>query len=526
MNANNAIQTIENEEPKVFYPENNGREGFFVWLISLSFLFFGPAAWSLRLVSALIGAVTIIGIYFFTKELLYLKPNKLTVIPGWFKVISKAKIETRKIIAVLASFFTTISFWHINFSRIGFRGILVPFLMVFSFYFLLKAFRTKKASSYIFAGIFFGLGFYTYIAFRLAVLILAVLLISKLIEYWKKKKPFKSKLNWKAWLKKIYIRDNWWKVDLFLLVIFLVALPIGLHFLDNPQDFSGRAGGVSVFSQENPIKALTISTGQTLGMFNFIGDGNWRHNLAGEPMLFWPIGILFLIGIILIAEALIIHCFKSIKFSEIKISPTHSILLISWFLVMLLPATLTTEGIPHALRTIGVIPIVYIFVAIGFYWLVEKLYDAKIRSTSFLALIIILSVFVLSPIITFNKYFSEWGKSPHTEGAFRQDLVDLAKKIKLIHKNKIYVIANEPGVPVPYPNGLPMPTQTLIFYDKAYDLNINFIKEENIQKIKENNSIIIIPLVLNKDLTKNLHKNWPNGNIKQITNKFKAYEIN
>ena len=34
-------------------------------------------------------------------------------------------------------------------------------------------------------------------------------------------------------------------------------------------------------------------------MFNVHGDDNWRHNVSGAPELFWPVGILFLLGIIL-----------------------------------------------------------------------------------------------------------------------------------------------------------------------------------------------------------------------------------
>ena len=39
---------------KVFYPENNGREGLFINLISLSFSIFGISIWSLRIVPAVI----------------------------------------------------------------------------------------------------------------------------------------------------------------------------------------------------------------------------------------------------------------------------------------------------------------------------------------------------------------------------------------------------------------------------------------------------------------------------------------
>ena len=65
MNANDAFTS----PGKVFYPENGGREGLYMNLTALSFRIFGPSPFSLRLVSALIGILTVLGLYFLTKEL-------------------------------------------------------------------------------------------------------------------------------------------------------------------------------------------------------------------------------------------------------------------------------------------------------------------------------------------------------------------------------------------------------------------------------------------------------------------------
>ena len=105
---------------KIFYPENNGREGLFINLVFISFSIFGPSILSLRIVSALIGTLTVLGLFLFTKELF---------------TFSNKKSPSPERIALLASFFLSISFWHTNFSRIAFRGILLPFVLAFSFYF-------------------------------------------------------------------------------------------------------------------------------------------------------------------------------------------------------------------------------------------------------------------------------------------------------------------------------------------------------------------------------------------------------
>ena len=489
INGNDALKTLETGQFKVFYPENNGREGLFVWLIALSFKLFGPTAGSIRLVSALLGILTVLGLYLLTKELFTPYQNKFGAGHG-------------KKVALLSSFFLAISFWHINFSRIGFRAILVPFLICFSFYFLLRAFRKNTFLDYTWAGIFFGLGFYTYIAFRVAVLILGVVILLKMIDYWSRTRA--SSVRDK--LKKAYLKDGWWKVDIFFIVIIIIVLPLGIYFFNNPQDFIGRAGGVSIFSVEQPFKELAISTIKTLGMFNFVGDWNWRHNYAGWPMLNWTVGILFILGLILTIKNL---------FTKRNVY----IFLLSWFLIMLLPAILTYESIPHALRTIGVIPVVYIFVALGFIWLFDKL--AKINKKIAVFLLILLLVY--PALANFNKYFLQWAQNSHVAGAFRQDLVDLTNYLNNLPTNiQKIVLVNESGVPVPYPDGLAMPAQTIIFKSNK---EIKYLaQDENSQTIINNQPTVIIPLKYDQYLFQQLSKKWPDGKIKQI-NGFSVYEI-
>src|SRR4030042_3557532 len=97
INGNNAISALENQDFKVFYIDNNGREGFFINLIAFSFVIFGVSIWSIKIVSAIIGILTVLGIYLFTKE-----------------SFGYAKIKNSGIIALASSFFLAISFWHVN----------------------------------------------------------------------------------------------------------------------------------------------------------------------------------------------------------------------------------------------------------------------------------------------------------------------------------------------------------------------------------------------------------------------------
>src|SRR3990167_4583853 len=141
--ANDAIKTMQTGQYKLFYPENNGREGLYIWLLALSFKFFGISILSLKLVTAIGGILTILGTYLLTKEFLRFI-NQYTV----FDSLKIANIETEAIALISAGFLAT-SFWHINFSRIAFRASLVPLILSFALYFMFKAFRTKRALPFI-----------------------------------------------------------------------------------------------------------------------------------------------------------------------------------------------------------------------------------------------------------------------------------------------------------------------------------------------------------------------------------------
>jgi 4-amino-4-deoxy-L-arabinose transferase-like glycosyltransferase len=484
INANEALESLRTGNFKVFYPENNGREGLYMWLIGISFSIFGTSIWSLKIISATFGVLTVLGLYLLIKEL--------------FSLTTNYRLKATNI-ALLSSFFLAVSFWHINFSRIAFRAILLPFMMVFSFYFLFKGLRTKKILNFVTAGVVFGLGFYTYGSFRMAVLLLAVILLLFLFPY--KKQGVEKK----------YL----FFISCFLFLILLTALPIGIYFLQNPENFFGRVSQISVFSAKNPIKELIKSLILHLGMFNFYGDGNWRHNLPGSPQLFWPIGILFLMGIFISIKELM----KSIKEKNDSLIILHSSLL-SWLFIMLLPGILTQEAIPHSLRIIGTIPVAYIFSALGgielYNWIQNKLGNKK--SFTFLCYFFFVFIFLLQ----FNKYFIEWGSNPETKNAFSRNFITIGNYLNsLPPETQKIVIVNAPGVPVPFPDGIPMSAQTVMFvenikYGKTQSV---YLLPKEIDKIKINKKqTIIIPMVYEKELFQKIQNIFPQGKVENKNN--------
>lgn len=496
INANEALETLKTKSFKLFYPQNNGREGVFLWIIAFSFLLFEVSVWSFRVVPAIFGILTVFGTYFLAKELF------------WLTTDNEKKAAN---IALLASFFLSVSFWHVNFSRIGFRAILLPFVLVFSFYFLFrgcrKLFYNKKvgASNFIISGIFFGLGVYTYASFRVAIVIPTIIIALFLLLF--KNKGLEKKFG---------------KILYFSLFSTIVSLPLGIFFIKNPEYFMSRASQVFVFSQQNPIKAFFESLVLHLGMFNFYGDGNWRHNLSGSPQLLWPVGILFLIGFFIVIK----NFFHSLKNKNLLLL-TCCLLPLTWFFIMLSPGILTYEGIPHSLRTIGVIPIVYIFAGFGA-WETYLFFNRGSKNKNLLILTSLVFLLMVS-VLQFDKYFVKWGQSLETQNAFSNDYVRIGNYLNSIpDKIQKIVIVNRGGVPVPWPDGIPMPAQTIMFIENTKPQNTPsvYLKPEEIKDIDVGKkSTIILPMAYDEAIFKQLKEIFPQGKV-NIKNNILIFQIN
>ena len=409
INANTAVNILDGKAFQVFYPENHGREGFFFLLVSFAFSVFGISVWSFKLVPALAGILTVLGQYFLALELF-----------------------RKKAVALLSAFFLATSFWHINFSRIGFRAILTPLVLTFSFYFFFRGLRTKKIRDFVLAGLIFGTGFHTYISFRLAVLVLAFALFFWLF--------LAIKENWK--------RKYLVSAGALLLATFITAIPIGIYFLENPGDFMSRALGVSIFEQENPVKEFAKSLAIHLSMFNFTGDRNLRHNLPGFPQLSPLVGIFFLVGLSWAIRRIVL-LLKSNQVNKLADSGILLFLFV-WFFALLLPSVLTVEGIPHALRTIGVIPAVFLFAGLGAYltyqWGKNRWQEKKMRASIFNGISFLL--LIAMALSSFAMYFMVWAKNPELDSAFTTRFADVGKELNALPmETRKYVIENEGDLP-------------------------------------------------------------------------------
>jgi 4-amino-4-deoxy-L-arabinose transferase-like glycosyltransferase len=448
MNGNNALEAMRTSDYKVFYPENNGREGLFINIQALSLQAFGiREPWALRFPSPIFGLLTVLGIYLLAKELF------------------------TKRVGLIAGFFAATSIWHVMFSRIGFRAIMAPFFLTWALYFFFVALKKRPLfKSYlpfaVLAGIMFGLGFYSYIAYRVAPLIFLLFI------------PF------------FYRDKQFWKMaGVFVGVTFLVALPIGLYYLQNPADFMGRTTQVSVFSSPTAFRDLGMNVVKTIGMFFAEGDGNWRHNISGSPALLPPVALLFLIGIIIAIR----NAWRGLWQQPASSQVLSYLIPLTWLLLAFLPVVISNEGIPHALRSILMIPPVLIFAGLGGMYV----YKALEERISFQWLHGLTALFIASILsASYVLYFQTWANNPNTQGAFASDQVALGRELTELGPNVAkYIVVEAGGVHV---RGIPMPTQTIMFMTDTFlpegqaEHNIHYVLPADIGTIPTGAKIFYI----------------------------------
>lgn len=463
---------------KLFYESNQGREGLFINLQALSIKAFGPTEFALKIWSITFGTLTVLGVFLLASEL--------------FK---------SQLAGLIGAYLIAFSYWAINFSRIGFRAIMVPFLLSFAFYFLFKGLRTKKIHDFIIAGLIYGLGVHTYIAFRVSPLILVVLLVSLMIT------------------RKNFLVNYWKHVLAFSFALVVTASPmLADFFYYHPEHYASRTSVISVFNPEtnggNLLATISKTFGLSLQKYFVMGDLNMRHNYAPYPLLNSITGIAFLCGLIYIIGK-IFHLLwmrfkKGVRDEKFDIY----VFLLSWFFALLIPEFLANEGNPHALRSIGTLPAVILISIIPFL-LIFKKYNQFGHSYKIFTASALIFAFIFIGMADPIKYFVFFASNPKQHEVFNANLRNISDHIRTIPKDKqIYVVTGTmERLPIKYLN----PTLANVTY--LYPEQVDQIMENNIEKLT------IIFTAWDWNLINKLRQQIPSLEFQEHRNKFGDFFI-
>lgn len=322
---------------------------------------FGLNEFSVRFPSVIFGIATIIAIYFLTKELM-------------------SKYKYKKIIALIAALFLTVSPWHIHFSRTSMEG-LMPYILftIIGLYFLLKSRSNIQLLSL--SVFFFALAIYSYFPARIFIPLFGLGIFCAYYNFfWQHKKD--AILNF------------------ILITVFL--LPIITHSLS----LSGisRWKQVSIFSQppnnetvfrhilNNYIGHFSLEFLFTKGDVGMPGQFITRHSVRG-------MGELYLFQLPLIVLGLLFLVRRKMH------KPTAILLL--WLTLYPVGSMFTVDQNAQATRSIiGVVPF-QILSSIGLYYLIS-LFSKIRKSFAYISGFILFILISASFIYYLNLYFVKY----------------------------------------------------------------------------------------------------------------------
>ncbi len=338
LSANEAIDGVDGlhlfrtHQLTPFLSNDSGRETFFFYVQSAALWFYGISFFSLRFASALVGTLTIPLLYFIGRQLKLENPLTHKLLP-------------RTITGLLAATGLTVAYWHLYFSRLALRAIVLPLVLLGLIWCFWRGWRFSAPDSGLFlgripegrrrlwlaaAGLLLGLALYTYLAARLLPLLFVVFIA---IEILRDRPARREKL-----------------VDalVFGSAAVLASIPLALYFLNNPGAFGNRAQNISILGGSDSLSNLAGNLVQ-LALLHF-GSGMW---LGQWPSLDFLSAVGFLVGLL--------ACLYHIK-------KPASLFLLLWWGVGFVPAVLSRQNLDRVtsiLRNIVAWPALFLISAIG-----------------------------------------------------------------------------------------------------------------------------------------------------------------
>ncbi len=399
-NGVDALQVLQGKHAVFFAEKASGREAMAIYATALATYILGPSLLAFHLPAALASAATVFAV--FGLGLLLFGRDEVSGRSNPWRGLTVAGVGSGLLAASIGQTFL---------ARGGFRANFLPLILSLALAILWWAWkrpgqRYGTLCAVALAGACAGLLPYTYIPARFTPFIFCFLGLSFLI-------PFDTAAMDK-------IRAEWPKVAVFAAAAGLVAAPILIYFILNPQDFFFRSQEVSLTqdAQRTPLGAFLNNVVEYLLIFGVRGDVNGAYNFAGKPLLNpW--------------EALLFWSGVGMSLWQWRRRPAYRLLLI-WLSVMLLPAMLAYNrghG-PNSLRIIGAAPAAYLLVGVGI-WEMARLLKTRIPNVNWasaapLVGVLVTGLILVQGVYVFRTYFHTWLGTPHYFAAADAELAEAA----------------------------------------------------------------------------------------------------
>jgi hypothetical protein len=307
-NGLDALKWLQGQPYTPYAETNEGQATLFTYLLALSFKLFGVGVTQMRMVSAVIGTVTIVAFYFLARD--------------W--------LEWR--FALTATILFAVARWHLTFSRIVYELILTPLAEILVFLFFLRALKNGRRKDWALSGLCLAFGMNTYTGFRIVPILIAIYLIYWIITHHDRIQRDAQGI--------LYLGLGAW----------IGMVPLSVYILQNWNIFMGRTTHISILTDITNAggswQPLWENIYRAILSFHWKGDLAALNNLPGAPLLDIVVGILFLFGL---------------AYALRYISQPLSFLYISWVIAGLSLSILSAVNeSPTARRPIGLLPVIFL----------------------------------------------------------------------------------------------------------------------------------------------------------------------
>ncbi len=323
--------------PVVLRSFDDYKPALYAYLSVPSVAIFGLNVFSIRLISALFGVATVIAFYFLVK-----------------------KLTKHDLFSLIATLLLAISPWHLQFSRTAFEANLGLSLIVFTAYFFLKGIERHWYLSL--SAFFAGLSLYAYQSEKVFTPLFVCLLLV------------------------IYFRNLILVKKKFLITALLVGgitlTPFIVYTIQNPESLARAKGTVALMTEREKIKndnryhdniAQQNSLGRVIdsrfwvygstivsGYFSHF-DPKWLFLEGDNPRHHAPdMGILYFFEFPLLLMGM-----YALFFDKKYLKTKNTKLLIAGWLLLSPLAPSVTNDVPHAVRSLTMLPMIEFIVALG-----------------------------------------------------------------------------------------------------------------------------------------------------------------
>lgn len=285
---------------------------------------FGLKVWSVRLTAALVGFATVVMLY----------------------LLARALFDPTT--ALVAAALLAISPWHVCFSRWAQQGIFLPFLFTVAAWGTVR-FRQGRGAGLAIAAAAIALAAYAYAVGRVLAPLFLLLLVCV--------------------TRREIARRKGWAIGATLVLALLVAPT--LWFVTHQS-----AAAMARFKRIS-ITQGAPTPGHVLGRFlvNYAkhfdpmylavrGDSQPRHSPSGVGEIYPVELLLILIGLVFLIQR----------------RDAATAIVVGWIAIAPVAASLTTEGIPHALRSLAGVPAFSLAAAVGGVGLIRRLPDMTTKA--------------------------------------------------------------------------------------------------------------------------------------------------